>query len=655
MNTLAIAPLIMAAICLYSGFYHVGMFVRQRDDRASMAFAIACFAVSLYDIFSFGLYSSHSLFEGVVWQSLQLTGVSLIAISMTGFIYHLITFKSRKLFYFLGIVFLVFFILSLFFNFNFSVLIKHPLIKHVHFGFYEITYYEAEAGIFNTLQMAVTQLVFAYLLVLLIRNYLLLKDKHLMPVILALGVFFIASVNDLLVSSGIFQSIYTLEYSFMVLIIAMAGLLLNKFVDLRKMMTVQLYTDTLTELPNRRKLLVDIDKSSSPFVALINIDSFKEINDFYGNEVGDYVLRETAERLKKMSFQHSSLVYKMHGDEYAILMDLKAGSGECVKEDRLSPIQNIFGKINDANFQCDDIEINVRVTIGVSYYDPSDNKVEYAKNKVLNNADMALKQAKELGKSFAVFNESMGIKKEFEKNLFWAKKLKGAILGDRIKPYYQPIINNHNGKVEKYECLARMIDTDGKVVGPYSFLSIAQRVRLYHHITSAMLRKSFDAFSKKPYEFSVNLSVNDILNEETNHLIRQMLCENASLANRVVFEILESEGVSNYEPMLNFITDIKRYGCKFAIDDFGSGYSNFDHIIKLKVDYIKIDASIIKNLDQDNNSIIIAKMIVNAAKDLGISTIGEFVHSKGVYEKCLEIGVDYSQGYYFGEPQEFIE
>jgi c-di-GMP phosphodiesterase len=134
-----------------------------------------------------------------------------------------------------------------------------------------------------------------------------------------------------------------------------------------------------------------------------------------------------------------------------------------------------------------------------------------------------------------------------------------------------------------------------------------------------------------------------------------MLEINKKIAHRVIFEILESEGVKNFDIMAEFIKNVKAMGCTIAIDDFGSGYSNFDYIIKLNVDYIKIDSSIIKNLDTDGNSMIIAKMIVNAAKELGILTIAEFVHSKSVYEKCLELGIDYSQGYFFSEPWEFIQ
>ena len=165
--------------------------------------------------------------------------------------------------------------------------------------------------------------------------------------------------------------------------------------------------------------------------------------------------------------------------------------------------------------------------------------------------------------------------------------------------YYQPINNNKNGKIEKYECLVRMIDIDGKIINPINFLDISQKIRLYNQITTIVIKKSFNLFNNTDYEFSINLSIKDILNHETYNFIKNILAQNPDIARRVIFEILEVEGISNYDIMADFIDYIKKMGCKIAIDDFGSGYSNFDHIIKLRVNYIKIDSSIIKNLDKD--------------------------------------------------------
>ena len=132
--------------------------------------------------------------------------------------------------------------------------------------------------------------------------------------------------------------------------------------------------------------------------------------------------------------------------------------------------------------------------------------------------------------------------------------------------------------------------------------------------------------------------------------IKSILLSNQDTAKRAVFELLESDGIENYDIIKGFIEDVKSFGCKVAIDDFGSGYSNFDHIMSLDIDVLKIDASMIRNLDTEKSSQIITRTIVNFTKELNIKTVSEFVHTPEVFRKVQEFGIDYSQGYLFGEP-----
>lgn len=129
---------------------------------------------------------------------------------------------------------------------------------------------------------------------------------------------------------------------------------------------------------------------------------------------------------------------------------------------------------------------------------------------------------------------------------------------------------------------------------------------------------------------------------------------NSSIGNKIIFEILESEGVDNYDLVSEFISDFKQLGCQFAIDDFGSGFSNFEHLIKLHVDFLKIDGSLIKNLPNDRNARVIVKNIQNFASEMGIATIAEFVGSKEIADIVKSMGITYSQGYYFSEPSKEI-
>ncbi len=209
-------------------------------------------------------------------------------------------------------------------------------------------------------------------------------------------------------------------------------------------------------------------------------------------------------------------------------------------------------------------------------------------------------------------------------------------------------------EIEKYETLVRIVKPSGEVLSPMEFLDVAKATRLYPHITRTMIAKAFEIFKNKKESFSVNLSVEDILDEHTRAFVLGML-GGYGISDRVIFEILESEGIENYGDVSEFLTAAKKFGVKIAIDDFGTGYSNFEHLAKLNVDIIKIDGSLIRNIDTNSNSEIIVETIVSFAKKLGMQSVAEFVHSKEVYDKIKKIGIDYAQGYLLGKPDVLSE
>ncbi|MGC8764704.1 MAG: EAL domain-containing protein [Brevinematia bacterium] len=412
-----------------------------------------------------------------------------------------------------------------------------------------------------------------------------------------------------------------------------------------------LYTDSLTQLPNRQKILIDIEQTVTPTLILLNIDFFKEINDCYGNRIGDLTLIAIAKRLKELQKKFYYRLYKMSGDEFAFLFDK-----QMELEELYTLIKAICTEIEEEPFKLAEHEIFVKVTIGAARSVDIDslNLKEGKWKSLATHADMALKKAKKLQKHFIIFHESMQISKEFERNLIWKKKLKDAIDSHRLIPFFQPIMNNFTEKVEKYETLIRIADRESGIVTPSYFLDAAKKSHLYGKITSTVLSKAIALFRETDYEFSINLTIQDIIEEEINHFILKTLKENKNVAPKVIFEILESEGIENYDEVIQFIKEVKEIGCKIAIDDFGSGYSNFEHLMKLDVDYIKLDSCLISNLTENYNAQIITKTIVNFAKELGLKTISEFVHSEEIYKKSKELGVDYSQGYFIGKPAQNI-
>ncbi|MFA7501162.1 MAG: EAL domain-containing protein, partial [Sulfurimonas sp.] len=151
-------------------------------------------------------------------------------------------------------------------------------------------------------------------------------------------------------------------------------------------------------------------------------------------------------------------------------------------------------------------------------------------------------------------------------------------------------------------------------------------------------------------EFSINLTIEDILNKEIEEYIYDML-RTYNIGPRVVFEIVESESIENFKEVLDFIKKIKKFGSKIAIDDFGTGYSNFIYLMKLNTDYIKIDGSLIKEINTNKQARVVVTIIVDFAKKMGIKTVAEFVETQEIQNKVLELGIDYSQGYFFSEPK----
>jgi len=248
----------------------------------------------------------------------------------------------------------------------------------------------------------------------------------------------------------------------------------------------------------------------------------------------------------------------------------------------------------------------------------------------------------------------MQVSKQYEHNIKWTKMLRSALEDGRIQPYFQPIMDISTGRVEKFEALVRLIDETGAPVAPYAFLSVAKKSKLYPQLTRTMVERTFRAFELTSFEFAINLSVEDIEDEVTRAFIYEKL-KNYPKQKRVIFEITESEGIENFAEVSDFIKIVKSIGAKIAIDDFGSGYSNFAYLMKMEVDYIKIDASIIKNIAIDKNSYIITKTIVDFCKQIGIQTVAEFVCEQEILDTITKLGVDYAQGYLIGEPKKDIK
>lgn len=400
-----------------------------------------------------------------------------------------------------------------------------------------------------------------------------------------------------------------------------------------------LYMDNLTQLPNRIKLIHDVqdDTLGIDALAVIDLNSFKEINDFFGHRIGDSILKKVVHIINEMiKFVVDKVeLYKFSADVYCLA---NRGLSHRDFEDL---VLYILGSIESNVVKEDEHEIDIRATAGITF-SPKNNK--------LITADLALHAAKKQHKNYLVFYEELDSIREYEKNMLWTKKLKKAMDNDNIIVYFQPLVNNQTMKVDKYECLVRMLD-EGKVIAPFFFLDISKKANKYTNITKIVIEKSFQQFENLEFEFSINISYEDIQDSEFIDFIKEKL-NKYNVANRVVWEILEDEGIKNYDLLFEFIQTVKSFGCKVAIDDFGSGYSNFEHLLKMNIDYLKIDASLIRNVASDENSFKVVKTIIEFAKNLNLETIAEYVENEKIFDITKELGTTYSQGYHFSAPIE---
>jgi len=406
----------------------------------------------------------------------------------------------------------------------------------------------------------------------------------------------------------------------------------------------KLYFDELTGLKNRESLIKDLKKEEFSALSLIDIEDFDDINELYGFDVGNEILIKVMHILKKFSIENNISLYRLNSDTFAIL-DTNIMS--FMSYDKfLQEIQGLFKKgVHIDNL---DIDLYLYITIGTSI----------SQSDSIKSARIALKEAKQSSLKYTVYNKEIDTQDNIKKTMYWKEKIKIAIDEDKVIPFYQPIYNNKN-EIIKYEALMRILDkVDNKphYLSPGNFLDIAVKTKQYFKLNQIIIEKSFRNIDILEKDVSINISFEDVLNLEFIEFIEKEVNALTKIQrHKVVFEILESDFISDYEILDKFILEYREKGIRIAIDDFGTGFSNFSHILKIKPDYIKIDGSLIKDINIDQNSYEMVKSIVDFSKSLGIATIAEFIHSKEVYDIVKKLNIDEFQGYYLGEPEPLVK
>jgi len=394
-----------------------------------------------------------------------------------------------------------------------------------------------------------------------------------------------------------------------------------------------LYRDSLTRLPSRNALLRDMEAYPRPTVALLDIDRFSEINEIYGTEKADRILVAYARELKE-AFEAEATVYREGPDSFILLFDEPEQPVETIE----AHLEVFIDRMEDEGVVIDGEPVYLMTVATIARTDP------YA----LSHAQRTIIEAKRSFRKLNIFH-SEPIDRRYEEDIKWVHEIKAASRTGRFKPYYQPIYDTRTQKVAKFEALLRYRSVDGTSVEPKTFLSIAKRVRMYSTIMRTVLTDAIDVIDRWGIHVSINISYEDMTNPETLQFIDETLSAYPDAAKRIDFEILESEIIEDYQSATAFIDRMRECGCGIGVDDFGSGYSNFSLLEELHVDFIKIDGSLIQGIAEKPRQRYIVESIQDITRKLGISTVAEMVSDAATYETVRDLGIDFTQGWYFAK------
>ena len=385
----------------------------------------------------------------------------------------------------------------------------------------------------------------------------------------------------------------------------------------------------------------------------LNIDGFGLINDSFGYIIGDRILKEFAEFLKakavEMDMIHGAareaLVGRLGGDDFAVfLMDRNSKEG-------IKSAETIGQAVRNHRFLNEAIRMTVSMGIVVCP-DHGENSSE-----LLSKVNAATLTAKELGKSrYYIYDDDKDYLQEAQSAIEEKLRIITAIENNFFEPWFQPIMNIKSKEIHHHEALARLVWPDGKIMTPDTFISTAENSGLIADIDRIIISKSIKTQSDlsrlgKKMTFSMNLSGKYLGDNKMLDFIQQAIKDTASDPQFLVFEITETAAIHNLQEAATFVKTLKKMGCKFAIDDFGVGFTSFVYLIEMPIDFLKIDGTFIRRLPESTRDQVLVKTIADMSKSLGIETVAEFVDSEPTLKILQELGVDYAQGYLIGKPK----
>lgn len=411
--------------------------------------------------------------------------------------------------------------------------------------------------------------------------------------------------------------------------------------------------DPLTGLVNRQHFqheldhaLIDARRSAHDGALLyLDLDAFKYVNDVSGHQAGDALLRIVADEVGKVA-RASDLLGRLGGDELGVLLH------ECDRDGAIQVAEKINKRLAEIKFPGLGANHRVSASIGIVIFSEAKMGVE----QLLANADIAMYQAKSRGGAgWHVYSEGEGVQEKMQSRLHWEEMINRSLVSEGFIVHYQPILDIRARQVSHYEALVRMRGADGTVVPPGMFMEVAENSSLIRDIDRCVIHQVFDKMLAlfavgKFYKFSINLSGVSINDAHLLSFIRDELSRSSMLPSHVVFEITETAAVSDFSAARTFMNAVRELGCAFSLDDFGVGFSSFNYVKQLPVDYVKIDGSFVRTLVDSPDDQVFVRALAEVARGFGKKTVAEFVEDERALNMLRSFGVDYAQGYFIGKP-----
>jgi len=400
-----------------------------------------------------------------------------------------------------------------------------------------------------------------------------------------------------------------------------------------------LILDDETGLLAKNVLKLCLQPDQTYVLSIFRILNFSELISIFGHDLSSPVLRFSSQQLFPLVRDTNYQVFRLTGPEFAVLIPV---NNETEHEAAFQKLRFIRNRLQAAPLCWESHEIYLIYQVGAALIKPENQ------NMALKYADEALKSMEKGDQRLAIFDSHT-----FPFSNKSAEQYQALINNKKqnsFRAFYQPIINNHSGEIEWLESLMRVHLGEGQYDSIHPYLGIARSTGLYPDITRFMLGNAARILPTIPYDLSINITIADIQNPSFIAHARSVCQAIAACPNNLIFEIIESDELNDLQSLKNFIDMVHRYGCKVAIDDFGSGYSNFVNLADLDIDIVKIDGSLVKKSEGDKKALAIIETIQRLCTRSGYKTVAEYVDNQSLFNAVKGLSIDYSQGYMFSQP-----